>query len=154
MANIAQTVNVLQAMILTEGDAMVLTPTYHVFRMYIPFQDATFLPGSFEEAPVYELEEYGVPAVSATAARGEDGRLYASLANLHPADAADVTLAIEGAPPRIVSAEVLTAPRIDSHNTFAAPDQVRPRRFEGAAVRDGALHVELPAKSIVMIALE
>src|SRR5690606_27186743 len=55
MANIAQTVNVLQAMILTEDDAMILTPTYHVFHMYIPFQDATFLPVSFEEAPVYEL---------------------------------------------------------------------------------------------------
>src|SRR5690606_11535737 len=126
----------------------------HVFRMYIPFQDATFLPVSFEKAPVYELGEYSVPAVSETAARGEDGRLYASLANLHPGEAADVTLAIEGADLRVVSAEVLTAPKIDSHNTFTAPDQVRPWPFDGAAVRDAALRVELPAKSIVMIALE
>jgi alpha-N-arabinofuranosidase len=141
-------------MILTEGDRMVLTPTYHVFRMYIPFQDATFLPVSLEASPDYALGEYSVPAVSATAARGADGKLYASLANLDPDEASEVTLEIEGAAARVVAAEILTAPRMDSHNTFDAPEQVRPRAFDGASVRGGVLRVEMPAKSIVMITLE
>src|SRR5690606_35876576 len=122
MANIAQTVNVLQAMILTEGDAMVVTPTYHVFSMYIPFQDATFVPVSLE-GPEYAHGQHRVPAVSATAARGQDGRLYTSLANLDPDEAAEVSLAIDGAAQRVVSAQMLTAARMDAHNTFEAPEQ-------------------------------
>ena len=64
MANIAQTVNVLQAMVLTQGDALVLTPTYHVFKMYVPFQDATSLPVSYDELPDYALDQYRVPSLS------------------------------------------------------------------------------------------
>jgi alpha-N-arabinofuranosidase len=155
MANIAQTVNVLQAMILTEGERMVLTPTYHVFEMYIPFQDSTFIPVRLtEELPPYSLGEYSVPSVSATAARGTDGRLHVSLANLHPDEPAEVTLVIEGAAARVVAAEILTAPRMDSHNSFDAPDQVAPRDFDQATVSGGMLRVDLPAKSIVMIALQ
>jgi alpha-N-arabinofuranosidase len=154
MANIAQTVNVLQAMILTEGDAMVLTPTYHVFKMYIPFQDATFLPVELDESPVYSLGDCSVPAVSATAARGEDGQIYVSLANLDPDETAEISLTIGGAAARIASAEILTGPRMDSHNTFEAPDQIGPRTFDGATLRGGTLQVEMPSKSIVMIALD
>ena len=154
MANIAQTVNVLQAMILTEGERMVLTPTYHVFDMYIPFQDATFVPEDLQDAPSYTLGEYSVPAVSATAARGADGKYYVSLANLDPDEEAEVALAIEGGMSSVESAEILTAQAMDSHNTFDAPAQVRPRAFDGAAVSGGTLRVAMPAKSIVIIALE
>ena len=155
MANIAQTVNVLQAMILTEGERMVLTPTYHVFEMYIPFQDATFLPVRFAgEVPAYSLGEYSVPAVSVTAARGADGQFYVSLANLDPDESAEITLAIEGAAPGDASAEILTAAQMDSHNTFEAPDIVRPAPFTDFTLQDGVLRVALPAKSIVMIAGE
>ena len=154
MANIAQTVNVLQAMILTEGERMVLTPTYHVFEMYIPFQDATFVPVDLQDAPSYTLGEYSVPAVSATAARGADGKYYVSLANLDPDEEAEVALAIEGGMSSVESAEILTAQAMDSHNTFDAPAQVRPRAFDGAAVSGGTLRVAMPAKSIVIIALE
>ena len=154
MANIAQTVNVLQAMILTEGERMVLTPTYHVFEMYIPFQDATYIPVRFaEELPTYSLGDYTVPAVSATAARGADGRFHVSLANLDPAEEAEVTLAIEGAVPGNASAEILTAARMDAHNTFETPEAVRPEPFTEFSVEGGVLRVDLPAKSIVMIRL-
>jgi alpha-N-arabinofuranosidase len=154
MANIAQTVNVLQAMILTEGNTMVLTPTYHVFKMYIPFQDAAYLPVSYDEEPTYEFADYSVPAVSATAARGTDGRLYASVANLDPRETAEVSLAIDGGGASNPSMQILTAGQIDSHNTFAAPDSVAPRAFEDFSLADGRLTFELPAKAIVMIALD
>jgi alpha-L-arabinofuranosidase len=153
MANIAQMVNVLQAMILTRGDAMVLTPTYHVFQMYIPFQDATYLPVSYEETPVYERAGYSVPAVSATAARGADGSLYASVANLDPNEKADVTLRIDGGRVRNPSARILTGDAMDSRNTFEAPDTVAPRTFSELNVAGGALSFELPAKAILVVRL-
>jgi alpha-N-arabinofuranosidase len=152
MANIAQTVNVLQAMVLTQGDAMVLTPTYHVFRLYVPFQDATSLPVSYDAPPDYAFGEYRVPHVSATAARGADGKLYASVANLHPREAVEVELSVVGGTVRNPSAELLTADAIDSHNTFAAPRTVQPQPFERVDSDGDSLTFTLPAKAIVMIA--
>jgi alpha-N-arabinofuranosidase len=154
MANIAQTVNVLQAMILTEGERMVLTPTYHVFEMYIPFQDATFVPVDLDGVPSYALGEYSVPVVSATAARGADGKYYVSLANLGPDEEAQVSLGIEGATMSVESAEILTGPAMDSHNTFDEPARVKPQPFDGALIDGASLRVELPARSIVMIAMD
>jgi alpha-N-arabinofuranosidase len=154
MANIAQTVNVLQAMILTSGDAMVLTPTYHVFRMHIPFQDATFLPLTFDETPMYEHADYSVPAVSATAARGTDGRLYASVANLDPREAAEVTIRVAGAAPRNAAAQILTADEIDAHNRFESPNAVVPVPFDDFDLDGATLTLRLPVKAIVVIGFD
>jgi alpha-L-arabinofuranosidase len=153
MANIAQTVNVLQAMVLTERDAMVLTPTYHVFRMYVPFQDATSLPVSYTGLQDYALGEYRVPQISATAARGTDGRLYASVANVHPREAAEIELSVAGASVAGASAELLTADAMNSRNTFTAPGTVRPEPFDGVQIRGNMLTLTLPPKAIVMIAI-
>lgn len=154
MANIAQTVNVLQAMLLTQGDALVLTPTYHLFRMYVPFQDATYLPVTYDEQATYARGDYRVPAVSATAARGTDGKLYASVANLDPHEAVELTLAVIGGAVRNPSAELLTAEAMNSHNTFAAPETVRPTPFRGLESNRSTLTLTLPAKAIVMIAMD
>ena len=153
MANIAQTVNVLQAMVLTQGDAMVLTPTYHLFKMYVPFQDATYLPVSYDGAAEYSLGEYRVPSVSATAARATDGKVYASVANLNPRESVELAVSIAGAAVRNSSAQLLTADAMDAHNTFASPRTVGPKPFDGLA-RDGdTLTFTLPPKAIVMIAI-
>jgi alpha-N-arabinofuranosidase len=154
MANIAQTVNVLQAMILTEGDAMVLTPTYHVFRMYIPFQDATSLPVTLSDSPLYEFAEHSVPAVSATAAAGTDGRNYVSVANLDPNVSAEITLGLDAGRVRNARAQILTAEQMDAHNSFDSPDNVEPAPFEGLAAENVQLLFELPAKSILMISFD
>lgn len=153
MANIAQTVNVLQAMILTQGDALVLTPTYHLFKLYIPFQDATSLPVSYEGRADYALGDYRVPSVSATAARGTDGKLYASIANLSPREAVDVTLSVAGGAWRNSSAQLLTAEAMNSHNTFESPRAVEPAPFTGLEARGDRLTFKLPAKAIVMLTL-
>ena len=154
MTNIAQTVNVLQAMILTERDAIVLTPTYHLFKMYIPFQDSTSLPVSYARQETYDHADFSVPAISATAARGTDGRLYASIANLDPRETFGVMLTIDGVRVGAVSATILTGDAIDSHNSFDSPDRVQPAPFNDHLVRDGTLHLDLPGRSVVMIELD
>jgi alpha-N-arabinofuranosidase len=154
MANIAQTVNVLQAMILTEGDEMIVTPTYHLFEMYIPFQDATYLPVTIESAPTYELGEYSVPRVSATAARGTDGKLYASVVNLDPGRPTQVVIEIEGSRALNASGQILTGDAIDSHNSFDAPDAIRPDSYSEFSYESGRMLLALPAKAIVMVAFE
>jgi alpha-N-arabinofuranosidase len=154
MANIAQTVNVLQAMILTQDDALVLTPTYHLFELYIPFQGATSLPVSYDARPDYTLGDYRVPAVSATAARGTDGKLYASIANLNPREAVELDVSVVGGVVRNPSAQILTAGAMNSHNTFESPRVVEPASFDELDSDGGTLTLSLPAKSIVMIALD
>ena len=143
MTNIAQMVNVLQAMILTRGPQMVLTPTYHVFHMFRPFQDATFLP-----------TELQTPGVSVSAARTATGALAVALVNLDPHAAAAVNLSINGAKVKTVTGEILTAATTDAHNTFESPDAVKPTRFNGAALKDSRLSVSLPAKSVVVLSLQ
>ena len=153
MANIAQTINVLQAMILTRGPKMILTPTYHIFRMFVPFQDATALPVELH-APAYRLGEVSVPGLSASAARRSDGRVVLSLINLNPHRAVPTAVTIRGVTARRVSGEILTAATMDAHNTFENPRAVRPVAFTGATLHDGALELTLPAKCVVVLSLE
>ena len=153
MANIAQMVNVLQAMILTEDGKMVLTPTYHAFEMYKPWQDATHLPLELQ-APQYRAGETSVPAVHGSAVRGKDGRIHVALTNLDPDTPAQVSARIVGARAGGVSGRVLTAPSITAHNTFDAPETVKPVPFRGARLDGDSLRVELPAKSVVVLQLQ
>ncbi len=153
MTNIAQMVNVLQAMILTDRDRMLLTPTYHAFRMYVPFQGAATLPVTLKNNGSYSVGEASVPQVSASAARGKDGKVYVALVNTDPAREADVTLAVTGSAAAKLAGQVLTAAAMDAHNTFAAPEAIKPAAF-GAQAAGGRLTVKLPAKSVVVGAVE
>jgi alpha-L-arabinofuranosidase len=152
MANIAQMVNVLQAMILTRGRQMILTPTYHVFRMFRPFQDATVLPVELR-TPRYIFGDTSVPELSASAARASNGRIILSLVNLNPRSAVPVTLAVRGLAARGESGEILTAATMDAHNTFERPEAVRPAAFTGAALGNGMLELTLPPKCLVVLSL-
>jgi alpha-N-arabinofuranosidase len=153
MANIAQMVNVLQAMVITDKQRMVLTPTYHAFEMHVPFQDATSLPVTLKDNPAYTLEKFSMPTLSATAARGRDGRLWLGLVNVHPRDRQDVVLAVGGRAARTVQGRVLTAAAMDAENSFAATERVRPQPFE-ARSRGGRLELSVPAKSMLVLAVE
>ena len=153
MTNIAQMVNVLQAMILTDKEKMLLTPTYHVFEMYVPFQNATLLPVDFDKSAKYEFGDYAVPAVSASAARGEDGKLYLALANLNPNRAARVSTSVDGDEVTTAKGRVLTADAMDAHNTFAKPETVKPVAYT-ATSEDGKLVLDVPAKSVVVVVIE
>ncbi len=151
MANIAQMVNVLQAMILTDGPKMILTPTYHVFRMYVPFQDATFIPVDYD-AGRYTHGAISLPRVDAIAARDAAGTVWLSLTNLDPSRPVDVATSLLGIDASSASGETLTAPAIDSVNTFEAPATVTPRPMS-AKVQGNRLTLSLAPRSVTVLAL-
>jgi alpha-L-arabinofuranosidase len=153
LANIAQMINVLQAMILTQGPQMIRTPTYYAFQMFTPFQDATYLPVDLT-APRYTLGNASVPAVSISAARTTLGAIAVALVNLDPNAAKTVSVTLSGAIPRQVKGTLLTASAMDAHNTFANPDAVHPASFTGASLEGSTLSLTLPAKSIVVLSLQ
>jgi alpha-N-arabinofuranosidase len=149
-ANIAQMVNVLQAMLLTDGNRMVKTPTYWVFDMYKDYQDGIVLPAEVS-SHWYRNGTWELRAVSASAVRGTDGVVHVGLTNVDPNRPATVTVQLAGLTGGAVTGRVLTAPTMDAHNTFDAPDAVRPVAFTGATLANGTLSVTLPAKSVVML---
>ena len=153
MANIAQMINVLQSMLLTDGPKMVRTPTYWVFDMFQVHQDATSLPVDLQ-TPGYKFGDDSIPAVSASASRAKDGKVHLSLVNADPDHDATVACALEGLAAKTVTGQVLTASTMDAHNTFDAPDAVHPVPFTGAALAGGKLQVTLPSKSVVVLELD
>jgi alpha-N-arabinofuranosidase len=152
MANIAQMINVLQALILTDGSKMVLTPTYYIHQMYLPFQDATFIPVEFDPG-TYHHGNVTVPGIDAVAVRATDGRLYLSLVNLDPAGPVTVRVSLPQGNIRTAAGQVLTAPNVNSVNTFDAPRTVVPAPIAGK-VAGGEMTITLPGKSVAMIALD
>ena len=149
-ANIAQMVNVLQAMLLTDGKRMVKTPTYWVFDMYKDYQDGTVLPAEVS-SHLYKHGEWTLRSVSSSAVRGIDGVVHVGLTNVDPNQSATVTVQLAGIAGGTVTGRILTAPTIDAHNTFDAPDAVRPVAFTGATLANGTVSVTLPPKSVVML---
>jgi len=151
MTSIAQMVNVLQAMILTDQDKMVLTPTYHVFKMYVPFQGATAVPVDLD-TPDYHNGAIAMPAVSVSAARDASGRILVACANLDPDRAAAVSVTLSGAHAGAAQGLVLTAAAMDAHNSFANPATVRPAPI-ALALKGERLTLQLPAKSVAVLTL-
>ncbi|MEP7186082.1 MAG: alpha-L-arabinofuranosidase C-terminal domain-containing protein [Rhodanobacter sp.] len=153
MANIAQMVNVLQAMILTDNNKMVLTPTYYVFKMFKPYQGAKVLPLEVK-SPDYSVGKVSVPAVQATAVLGKDGYTYIALANLDPTHGADISVRLPQGAFHEISGTILTAPDMSSKNTFDAPDQVKPKTFTGAHMTGQTMAIHMPSKAFVMLRLD
>ena len=152
MANIAQTINVLQAMVLTRGDQMVLTPTYHVFEMYKDHQGAVLLPVDLR-CGTYDYDGESVPALSASASRDSGGRVHLSVCNLDPNREARLSCLFRGAQLSSVTGRVMTADAINAHNTFQEPDAVCPVPFEDARLKDDKLSARLPPRSVLVLEL-
>lgn len=148
MANLAQMVNVLQALVLTDGPRMLLTPTYHAFDLYQPFKGATPLQATLQ-TPRWRAAELELPAVDASVARGADGRLHLALVNLDPQRAAKVDTNLQGR----AMGQVLSATAMNAHNRFDSPANVAP-----APVATGqpgqALVLDLPPRSITVLTLD
>lgn len=152
MANLAQTVNVLQSVLLTEGEKLLRTPTYHVFEMYRPHQGATLLP-MLLDAGEYRLGDRAIPQVSATASVDADGVVHVSLCNLSPTESAELDALLRGCAATRAEGRVLTATAMNAHNTFDEPDRVHPVPFAGARIADGRLTAVLPPMSVTTLAL-
>jgi alpha-N-arabinofuranosidase len=154
MANIAQTINVLQAMILTEGEKMILTPTYHVFDMFKVHQDATRVD-LYVVSDDYEMDGKKIPQLSASASKDAAGRINITLCTLDHEQGSDVPIDLRGlSEARNVSGVVLTADRMQAHNTFEQPDAVKPAEFSEFSLNGSVLNVKMPAKSVVRLTVE
>ena len=154
MTNIAQIVNVLQSMILTRGDKMVLTPTYFVYEMYKPHQDALSLPLDID-TPTREVRgDRTIPLVSATASRDDQGRVHVSLANIDADHSKKVRITLDDMSVKKVSGTILHSRRLTDLNTFENPDKIKLRPFKDAKYRNGAIEVDMPAHSIVTLEIK
>ncbi len=153
MANIAQTVNVLQAMLLTDGPRMVRTPTYHIFQMYKVHHDATLLPTDLETG-TYRFGEKTIPAVNVSASRDDAGNIHLSLVNIRHDSSVAIQCELRGLDAvGEVTGRILTAAEGTAHNTFAEPNRVLPETFEDFHPGVGRLEVNLPARSVVILSI-
>lgn len=150
MANIAQTVNVLQAMVLTQNEKMLLTPSYHVFEMYAAHQDATLVPIDVQSEQ-YAHAGYDVPALSASASVDAAGKLHLTLSNANPHKDIATQLFVRGMKAYSVTGRVLHGATMNAHNTFEQPNVVQPQSFDGARLTADGLALTLPKMSVVAL---
>ena len=156
MANIAQVVNVLQSMILTRGDQMVLTPTYYVFEMYKVHQDAEFIPVEYATSEIANSDKGPVPSLSVTASR-KDGAVNVDITNPDLKNGQTILLTwdtLGKVKKENVSARILTAKRINAYNDFGKQPEVTPVEFKDFKVTDKGIEIKAPAMSIIAIAIK
>ena len=153
MCNIAQMVNVLQAMILTDGPRMVKTPTYYIFKMYKAHQDATFVPADYKTGEIRAGSGRLMPDFSASASRSaKDGKIHVSLVNPYLDRPMDVELSFDALKPEKACASIVSASSIDDYNDFGLPEKVYEKDFSDAVtVSGGKVSLTLPAASVVMV---
>ena len=150
MANLAQTVNVLQAVILTNKEKMILTPTYHVMEMYKVHQDAQLVPIELSSESFSMLGE-SIPAVSASASLDASGTMNISLTNVDHLNAQEIEIDLGGFTGNKVSGRVLTSEKVQDRNTFDQPEKVKPKSFDQAKLKKNKLTLTLPKNSVVVL---
>ena len=154
MANIAQTVNVLQAMILTRDDQIVRTPSYYVFKMYTVHHDATLLP-SVVESENYSFDTESISNLSTTSSKDADGKIHITISNLNPNKGTSVTCELRGTQKvDFVKGNIITGERINSYNDFDKKEEVTLKDFGNVKVKGNVVTVNMPSKSIVMVELK
>ncbi len=153
MANLAQVANVLQSLVLTSGDSLLLTPTYWVFDLYKVHQDAHSLAVKFN-SPDYVYRGARIPAINISASCDSLGAVHISLVNIDPEKATTVHAPIENLISKTVTGQILTSERFTDINTFTQPEKVKPALFTGAKKQGGELVVTLPPKSVVVLELK
>jgi alpha-N-arabinofuranosidase len=153
MANIAQIANVLQSMVLTQGDKMVLTPTYHTFRMYNVHQDALYLPMTCDAGTFTDGNGRECPVVDVTASRSRDGSFNITLTNTDLDNDAEIVMDIPGIIIREAEGEILTSGQIQDFNDFDAPEKVKPEKFGNFKIKNGKITIKMPSKSIISLSV-
>jgi alpha-L-arabinofuranosidase len=153
MANLAQTVNVLQAVVLTQEEKMIVTPTYHVMEMYNVHQDATLLPLELESTN-YTYGAEKLPAISASASRDKAGVTHISLVNIDSKINQEITVDLRGGKFNSINGRILSSAKLQDHNSFEQPDLVKPMPFRQVTLSGNSLKVILPAHSVVVLELK
>jgi alpha-N-arabinofuranosidase len=152
MANLAQTINVLQAVILTNEEKMILTPTYHVMEMYNVHQDAKLIPLQVKTNN-YVLAGQELPAISASASVNKNGITHISLVNIDASKSQEVELAVDGASYKKLAGRVLSSKKLQNFNSFEQPNLIKPEIFKNASLKGDKLKVQLPPFSVVVLEL-
>ncbi|WP_299781832.1 alpha-L-arabinofuranosidase C-terminal domain-containing protein [uncultured Formosa sp.] len=150
MANLAQTVNVLQAVILTEGEKMILTPTYHVMKMYTVHHDATLIPTNFK-SPKYTVEGKSLDAISISASKDKKGNINVSLVNIDAHKSYTIKINVKDLNVKNVIGNILKAKALQDHNSFDNPNKIIPKEFKDFKLKKGELEIELPPFSVVVL---
>lgn len=153
MANLAQTINVLQAVILTDKEKMILTPTYHVMEMYNVHQDAQLLPLTLR-SPDYVYGTDKLPAVSVSASKDKEGLTHVSLVNIDASKSQSLSIDLRGATFTTVSGRILQSAKLQDFNTFNEPEKVKPAVFNGAKLNGSSVSLTLPPFSVVVLTLK
>jgi alpha-N-arabinofuranosidase len=153
MANLAQTINVLQAVILTDKEKLLLTPTYHVMEMYNVHQNATLLMTDVQTNN-YILGNEKLPAISASASKDKNGVVHISVVNIDAAKTQEVTINMEDIKFNSITGRILASPKIQDHNTFENADKIKPVSFSGAQKSGNTISLKLPSASVVVLELK
>jgi alpha-N-arabinofuranosidase len=153
MANLAQTINVLQAVILTNEQKMVLTPTYHVMEMYNVHHDAVMIPLTLTSSE-YSLGDKKIQTVSASASKDKSGLVHISLVNVHANKEQEVTVDLGNLSAKSVGGRILRSNKLQDHNSFDAADKVKPAAFNSAVLKGNIVTLKIPAFSVVMLELK
>jgi alpha-N-arabinofuranosidase len=152
MANLAQMVNVLQAVILTSKEKILFTPTYHVMEMYNVHQDAMMVPVELQNI-YYKEGNDSLPAISVSASRNKEGLTHISLVNIDPEKTNEVHLRMDGPELKLDNGRILQSGSIQDFNSFQDPGKISPRPFSGVVVKGKEWLITLPAASVVVLTL-
>lgn len=153
VANLAQCVNVLQAVILTNKEKMILTPTYYVMEMYNVHQDATLLPLTLTVND-YILNGEKLPAVSASASKDSLGVIHISLVNIDPLQSQKISIVLKGETKKNLSGRILTSKKLQDYNSFTEPEKIKPAAFNTASIDKNVLTVTLPPMAVVVLTIK
>lgn len=153
MANLAQIINVLQAVILTKEEKIILTPTYHVMEMYNVHQDALMLPLVWTSND-YTFGNEKLKAVSASASKDKNGTTHISLVNIDANKAQDISIDLDGMIFKNVSGRILTSDKFQNYNSFENPVKIKPAPFTGATLSNSAVKLKIPPFSVIVLELK
>jgi alpha-N-arabinofuranosidase len=153
MAALAQMVNVLQSVLLTEGEKMIKTPTYHVMHMYRHHQGADLLESALTGVEEIGINEWKVPKLTESVSMDANGVITITMNNLSVEDAEDVEVILLEKGYHVVEAKIVTEDDFHAHNTFDAPEVVVEKDFGLYALTDSGLRVTMPKNSVVEIRL-
>ncbi|MCI9079349.1 MAG: alpha-N-arabinofuranosidase [Lachnospiraceae bacterium] len=154
IAALAQMVNVLQAVLLTEGADMVKTPTYHVMHMYRYHQGAKLLESAVTGAGETGTKKWNVPKITESVSKDADGVITITLNNLSIEAPEDINIRLAGTGYKVTEAKVVTNPDIRAYNTFEVPEEVTERDFKDYTESEGSIAVKLPSNSVTMLRIK
>ena len=150
MANLAQCVNVLQAVILTDKAKMITTPTYSVMKMYAVHQDAKLLPVSFQ-SPLYTFEGKTLPAVSVSASKDKNNAIHISLVNIDAKKTNKIEIDVNDLGVKNFTGMIITSSKLQNYNSFENPNKIVPTTFKGFENKKGKLEITIPPFSVVVL---